>query len=178
MTKVLEAQLFVINKYESNTSNVNKPNVSHADFTSKIKKRLNNSKRISTSLAMSSFDNSKDEGTSKSKGINDIFVSRRASEKNRSSTSFGRNHSLYKTSKHQISLIHTKIPLEQFASTKVNLEQGSLQAKPNSTVQDLEESSVAYQSTKPPPSAAQGGPPKLSKNYSLNTIFEKEKNQK
>ena len=124
---------------------------------------------------MSSFDDSKDEHRVPNPNItHDAFINRRPSNITRPKTSIGRNHSLFNNGqKDKISLIHTKVPRAKFASTRANFEQGNVQSKVNETLQDFE-ASYAYQTTTRPMSSAQGQP-KLTKNYSLNTIFEKKR---
>lgn len=101
--------------------------------------------------------------------LNGSLVSRRPSGIARPKTSLGRNHSLYSnTRKYNFSCVQTKAPTEQFMSNRSNSEQGNIEIIVTEPYNEVE----VTHSTKEVNGPSQG-PPRLTKNYSLNTIFER-----
>lgn len=159
-------------KAEQASQNQRASNVSHSEIVvQQHSSRLNKYQQSVTSFGMNE-DKDKVLHIKKTKYLNGSLVERRPSGIVRPKTSIGRNHSLYQNvRKHNHSLIQSKANIENFLTNRSNSEQGNVEiiiTEPLNEVQEIE----IEQSVKEINGPSQG-PPRLTKNYSLNTIFER-----
>ncbi len=92
----------------------------------------------------------------------------------RPKTSIGRNHSLYgNTRKFNNSCVETKGSIDHFLTNRSNSEQGNLQLFVTEPVKGNENAEATHQTSEM--NGSTHDHQKLSKNYSLKTIFEKKR---
>lgn len=156
-------------KFESNASQTRKVNVSHTELNPKITlKKPNNSKLMNTSKSFLKPE--------QSLGMK-LLWEKRASGIARPKTSLGRNSSLYSNvNKYNLSCVQTKNTdaeashkngIEQYISNRSCSEQGNIEISVCSPTEVAEPDH--HQSTQ----EGSSNGPKMTKNYSLNTIFER-----
>lgn len=156
---------------KANKPNVKNPktlvsNVSHSEIKV-VEKRAAKHKASSTICGIT-FDHS--ETTKRPKLLNGSMFPRRASGLTRPKTSIGRNHTIYGHShKFNNSCIENKPSIDHFLTNRSNSEQSKVEIlgtepskNPDDTVERLGEELAQEQQ-------------RLSKNYSLKTIFEKKR---
>ena len=161
-------------KTQNNPSgkNISSTNVSHHEIGSQSS-RLSKYKLSATNWGMT-FDNSREKAPNPTKLVHANLSSRRPSGIVRPKTSIGRNHSLYTNSKKfNQSWIETKAAVEHYISQRSNSEQGNIElyvSEPWTDTNEVDETPRANLSQWP-----SQGQPRLTKNYSLKTIFEKKR---
>lgn len=145
-------------------------NVSHSEIGNETT-RIN---KYSIVTWGATFDNSKDQSKHPKQTYGTIFP-RRSSGLLRPKTSIGRNHSLYSNAKKfNNSCVESKINVDHFLSNRSNSEQGNLQPFVTEPMKGNEhhETTVVHISET---NGSMHEHHKLTKNYSLKTIFEKKR---
>jgi hypothetical protein len=160
---------------------VNKPpnNISHTEIDCKSS-RFSKIRSSANSITLrdetdetdlpNNPNKSKDQILTQSNAINISLIARRSSGILRPKTSIGRNHSLYaNTKKFNHSWVEEK-PVESLLTHRSSSEQGNLEI----IVTEPWKQEIELETTKE--TTESQGRPRLTKNYSLNTIFERKKN--
>jgi len=169
--KSFNSKIVCHKKYNSNISQARKVNVSHTEIAAKVTSRAAKLQKAPDSAI--SQQNIK--LIEQKQNITTCLTSRRTSGILRPNTSLGRNHSLFDNSKkYNYSYIQTKRPNEHLMSQPSWSEKGNIEISVTEPWIDTNDEAIE-KSTREVNGSIQGIP-KLTKNYSLNTIFERKKN--
>lgn len=161
-------------KFENNRTGkpMTSPNVSHNEIENKTS-RLKQYKLSATSWGMT-FDHTNNLPSKPNTLLHGSLISRRPSGIVRPKTSIGRNHSLYANpKKYNNSCIESKPSVEHFITHRSNLEEGTIEVRITESLKDTQEDERKNETDEI--DGSEQGRPRLTKNYSLKTIFEKKR---
>lgn len=157
-------------KQNSKGPTIKTTNISHSELHHPVSSRLTKYQRSATSWGNAEKEEQKQAQQTKS--LHGSLISRRPSGLVRPKTSLGRNHSLYSsTKKYNYSCVQSKPSAEYFLTNRCNSEQGNIEivvTEPQNETQEFNTNNSIRESNGP-----SQGAPRLTKNYSLNTIFER-----